>query len=59
MLTADRCAFSQFRAHGTPVSATLTDDELVFTAPQPRIAPGQVVAFYDRDVCCGGGIVAE
>jgi tRNA-specific 2-thiouridylase len=49
----------QFRAHGTPVAATLDGDEVVFAAPQPRIAPGQVVAFYDGDVCCGGGIVAE
>jgi tRNA-specific 2-thiouridylase len=50
---------AQSRAHGAPVAATLTGDELVFASPQPRIAPGQVVAFYDGDVCCGGGIVAE
>ncbi len=49
----------QFRAHGSPVPAVLDADTLVFAAPQPRIAPGQVVAFYDGDVCCGGGIVAE
>jgi tRNA-specific 2-thiouridylase len=49
----------QFRAHATPVAALLDGDDVVFTTPQPRIAPGQVVAFYDGEVCCGGGIVAE
>jgi tRNA U34 2-thiouridine synthase MnmA/TrmU len=29
----------------------------MFREPQPRVAPGQVVAFYDGDICCGGGIV--
>jgi len=48
----------QARAHGAPFVASLSEDELVFAQPQPRIAPGQVVAFYDGDVCCGGGIVA-
>ncbi len=51
--------FVQSRAHGTPVVARLDGDELRFTSPQPRVAPGQVVAFYDGDVCCGGGLVAE
>jgi tRNA-specific 2-thiouridylase len=49
---------AQARAHGAPFVASLSADELVFAQPQPRIAPGQVVAFYDGDVCCGGGIVA-
>ncbi len=49
----------QMRAHGTPVPATLDADDVVFASPQPRVAPGQVVAFYDGDVCCGGGIVAQ
>jgi tRNA-specific 2-thiouridylase len=49
----------QFRAHGTPAPATVDGDEVVFASPQPRVAPGQVVAFYDGDVCCGGGLVAE
>jgi tRNA-specific 2-thiouridylase len=48
----------QTRAHGTPTSARLDGDEVVFETPQPRVAPGQVVACYDGDVCCGGGIVA-
>jgi tRNA-specific 2-thiouridylase len=49
----------QSRAHGAPVAATVVGDDVMFAAPQPRIAPGQVVAFYDGDVCCGGGIVAR
>jgi tRNA-specific 2-thiouridylase len=49
----------QFRAHAAPVPARLDGDTLVFATPQPRVAPGQVVAFYDGDVCCGGGIVGE
>ena len=50
---------AQVRAHGTPVAAVLANDEIVFASPQARVAPGQVVAFYDGDVCCGGAIVAE
>jgi tRNA-specific 2-thiouridylase len=49
---------AQARAHSAPFTASLRGDELVFAQPQPRIAPGQVVAFYDGDICCGGGIVA-
>jgi tRNA-specific 2-thiouridylase len=49
----------QFRAHAAAVPARLEGDTLVFETLQPRVAPGQVVAFYDGDVCCGGGIVAE
>jgi tRNA-uridine 2-sulfurtransferase len=56
---AARPVLVQSRAHGAPVAATVDGDELVFASPQPRVAPGQVVAFYDGDVCCGGGIVAE
>lgn len=49
---------AQTRAHGTPVPARLCGDTLVFDVPQPRVAPGQVVACYDGDVVLGGGIVA-
>jgi tRNA-specific 2-thiouridylase len=48
----------QTRAHGTPVAAHLEGNEVVFGEPQPRVAPGQVIACYDGDICCGGGIVA-
>ena len=49
----------QSRAHGVPVTATLSDDVVELSSPQARVAPGQVVAFYDGDIGCGGGIVAE
>jgi tRNA-uridine 2-sulfurtransferase len=57
--TLPRPMLVQSRAHGTPVAATLDGDDVVFASPQPRVSSGQVVAFYDRDVCCGGGIVAQ
>jgi tRNA-specific 2-thiouridylase len=46
----------QTRAHGAVAGGRLEDDVVVFDEPQTRVAPGQVVAFYDGDVCCGGGI---
>ena len=49
---------AQTRAHGAATPARLHGDQLVFGEPQRRVAPGQVVAFYDGDVCCGGGIAA-
>ncbi len=48
----------QTRAHGVPVPAVLAGDEVRFAAPQPRVAPGQVVACYDGDILLGGGVVA-
>jgi tRNA-specific 2-thiouridylase len=47
---------AQMRAHGDPVAATLDDTTVRFARPQPRVAPGQVVALYDGDVLVGGGI---
>ena len=47
---------AQTRAHSTPVPARLAGTDVVFASPQPRVAPGQVVALYDGDICCGGGI---
>ena len=49
---------AQTRAHGTPVDATLRDTRVEFASPQPRVAPGQVVALYDGDVVVGGGLAA-
>jgi tRNA-specific 2-thiouridylase len=49
---------AQSRAHGAAVPALLDGDDIVFDTPQTRVAPGQVVAFYDGELCCGGGIVA-
>jgi tRNA-specific 2-thiouridylase len=47
---------AQTRAHGAPVAAHLDADVVRFDSPQPRVAPGQVVALYDGDVVLGGGI---
>lgn len=46
----------QCRAHGAPVPATVDGDVVRFADPQPRVAPGQVVACYEGDVLLGGGI---
>jgi tRNA-specific 2-thiouridylase len=53
---------AQSRAHGEPVPARLhrTDPRratVEWETPQPRVAPGQVVALYDGDLLLGGGIV--
>jgi tRNA-specific 2-thiouridylase len=53
-----RTLFAQVRAHGEPVAATLDGDVVHFEEPQPRVAPGQVVALYDGDTLLGGGIAA-
>jgi len=46
----------QVRAHGTPVPGRLDGTCVRFDRPQPRVAPGQVVALYDADTLLGGGI---
>ena len=51
----------QVRAHGTPfegrLDATGSGSGVVrFARPQPRVAPGQVVALYRGDVLLGGGL---
>jgi tRNA-specific 2-thiouridylase len=48
----------QSRAHGNPTPGRLQGDRVEFAAPQPRVAPGQVVALYDGDRVLGGGIAA-
>jgi tRNA-specific 2-thiouridylase len=48
--------FAQTRAHGTPVAAAFDGATVQFAAPQPRVAPGQVVALYAGDALVGGGI---
>jgi len=45
----------QTRAHGTPVGARLDGHVVRFEEPQPRVAPGQLVALYDDDVVIGAG----
>ena len=46
----------QVRAHGTPVPGRLDGTRVCFEEPQPRVAPGQVIAFYAGDMLLGGGI---
>ena len=46
----------QVRAHATPFEGRLEGDVVRFARPQPRVAPGQVVALYRGDVLLGGGI---
>ncbi|MCZ7535163.1 MAG: tRNA 2-thiouridine(34) synthase MnmA [Acidimicrobiia bacterium] len=49
---------AQMRAHGAAVPARLERDLVRFDSPQPRVAPGQVVALYDGDRVIGGGVAA-
>jgi tRNA-specific 2-thiouridylase len=46
----------QVRAHGTPRPGRLDGSGARFERPQPRVAPGQVVALYNGDMLLGGGI---
>ena len=48
----------QVRAHATPFGGFLEGDVVRFASPQPRVAPGQVVAFYRGEVLLGGGLAA-
>lgn len=48
----------QVRAHGAPAAGCLDGEVVRFTDPQPRVAPGQVVALYDGDTLLGGGIAS-
>ena len=47
---------AQVRAHGEPLAARVESGGVEFTMPQPRVAPGQVVALYDGEALLGGGI---
>ena len=49
----------QVRAHGTPVVGRWRDDRVEWIEPQPRVAPGQVVALYRDDVLLGGALATE
>ncbi len=48
----------QTRAHGRALPACLARDLVRFAEPQPRVAPGQTVAFYDGDVLLGSAVAA-
>jgi tRNA-specific 2-thiouridylase len=54
---------AQMRAHGEPVAADVYGygdrrARVTFATPQPRVAPGQVVALYDGDLLLGGGVAS-
>jgi len=55
-LAANESITVQVRAHGEPISARLDGTTVRFAAPQPRVAPGQIVAFFRDDECAGSGI---
>jgi tRNA-specific 2-thiouridylase len=46
----------QTRAHGPALSGVLEGSCVRLEEPVPRVAPDQVVAFYDGDTLLGGGI---
>ncbi|MFZ4515846.1 MAG: tRNA 2-thiouridine(34) synthase MnmA [Acidimicrobiia bacterium] len=46
----------QTRAHGAPMTGRFDGIAVHFTSPQPRVAPGQIVALYRRDICIGSGV---
>lgn len=48
----------QTRAHGGPIPGRLAGACVYLDTPTPRVAPGQVVAFYDGDRLLGGGLAA-
>jgi tRNA-uridine 2-sulfurtransferase len=48
----------QVRAHGQLAAGFLAGERIVFTEPQPRVAPGQLVAFYEGSRVVGSAIVA-
>jgi tRNA-specific 2-thiouridylase len=52
----ERALDVQVRAHGAPTSGSLDGTTVRLATPQPRVAPGQVVALYDGDELLGGGI---
>lgn len=54
----DESVFVQVRAHGEPFVGCWHGDRVVCASPQPRVAPGQVVAIYRGDTLLGGGIAA-
>jgi len=50
-------AKTRFRQELSPAKLSLKKKQLIFDKPQRAICPGQIAAFYDKDVCLGGGII--
>jgi tRNA-specific 2-thiouridylase len=55
---ADRDVIIQVRAHGGLAEGRVADDRVLWTAPQPRVAPGQSLVFYDGDIVLGAALAA-
>ena len=55
---SDETVLVQVRAHWTPFTGRWTGDRVVCETPQPRVAPGQVIALYRGEILLGGGIAA-
>jgi tRNA-specific 2-thiouridylase len=55
---ADEPVLVQVRAHGEPFAGRWHGDRVACASPQPRVAPGQVIALYRGDVLLGGGVAA-
>jgi tRNA-specific 2-thiouridylase len=49
----------QGAAHGSAVPAYLDGETLRYRQPRRRVAPGQLLAFYDDDVVLGSALVKE
>ncbi len=46
--------------HRAPlISAKFNGEKITFKKPIKKIAPGQSIVFYSKDICLGGGIVVE
>jgi tRNA-specific 2-thiouridylase len=54
----DEDVLVQVRAHGEPFTGRWRGDRVVCATPQPRVAPGQVIALYRDDLLLGGAIAA-
>ena len=58
----EACAVIRYRHPGVRARITPGGDgevKVVFETPQSAVAPGQAVAFYDRDQVLGGGWIEE
>ncbi|HLG73905.1 MAG TPA: aminomethyltransferase beta-barrel domain-containing protein, partial [Chloroflexota bacterium] len=57
----DQALAAKIRSHGQLAVCRITADgeylDVRFEEPQRAVSPGQVIVFYDGDVCVGGGII--
>ena len=49
---------AQYRSHGKTFGCTIVDENnrcsILWNEPQPRVAPGQSIVFYENDIVMGG-----